>query len=135
MKKVLLLVSILCLSSSALCLSSSAFGQQNQQQQRKNYVSDEMNAGPENLVQIVINVRLYAFLLDDDNFQKYRNGVDYRQLRYGVSTQTLTNPTYVVPPTKQHWHLVIDNGGQPFNVNPAVKLYSLVKNLSPKPPE
>ena len=67
MKKVLLLVSI-------LCLLSSAFGRQNQQplQKRTNYVSYEMDAGVDNLIQIVINVRLNAMLLDDDNFQKYK---------------------------------------------------------------
>ena len=124
MKKALLLASI-------LCLLSSAFGQPKQQPQQKrtNYVSYEMNAGGDNLIQIVINIRLNAMLLDDDNFQKYKNGVDYRQLSYGMSIQTATNPTYIVPPKKQHWHLVLDNGGRPLAGNAGVRLYSLVGDL------
>jgi len=124
MKKALLLASILCLSSSAFS-----------QQKRTNYVFYEMNAGTENLIQVVINVRLNAFLLDDDNFPKYKNGLDWKQIRADVSIQTATNPTYIVPPKKQHWYLVIDNGGKPLGGNLGVRLFSLDKDLLQKTPE
>lgn len=129
-KKVLLLVSI-------LCLSLSAFGQQNKQpqpqQKRTNYIFYEIgDAGTDNLILIVTNARLNILLLDDDNFQKYKNGVDNRQLSYGVLAQMAANPTYISP-QKGHWHLIIDNGGQPLG-NVGVRLY-LAKELPQEKPK
>lgn len=111
-----------------LCLPSIAFSQQ----KRANYVSYETEAGTENLIQIVINVRLNAYLLDDDNFKKYVRGVPGQA---AVEVLTATNPTYIVPPTKQHWHLVIDNGGRPFIGNASVRVFSLIGDLPQRPPE
>jgi hypothetical protein len=91
-----------------------------------------MDAGREKLILVALQqYKMNAFLFDDDNFEKYKNG---EAARPDVTTQTVMNPIVIVPPRKQHWHLVIDNGGKPFNVNIAVQLFSLDKDLSPKAP-
>ena len=121
MKKVLLLVSILCLSSSAFS-----------QQKRINYTYYEMDAGPESLIQVALTAQLNARLYDSDNFQKYRDGNPDAQA--DLEVKVTKQLTYFKPPKKQHWFLVLDNGGQRFSVGGIVRLFSLVEEIPSNPP-
>jgi hypothetical protein len=121
MKKVLLLVSILCLSSGTLS-----------QQKRINYLYYEMDAGTKDLIQIQLSNKLVARLYDSDNFQKYRDGKpDPQAAREQIAA---VSPTYIAPPKNQHWFLVLDNEGQSFSVNKIVQILSLVQQVPANPP-
>ena len=120
MKKLLLLISI-------LCLSSSAFNQQ--PQRRANYYHYEMDAVPLSVIQVNLNAKVNVFLLDDDNFQKYRDGKGFAYSAGGLLPYT---PFYIVPPKQQHWYLVMDAGGRPFTANVPVRLFSEPKELEPE---
>ena len=121
MKKFLLLVSILCLSSSTFS-----------QQKRINYLYYEMDAGTKDLIQIQVSNQLFVRLYDSDNFQKYRDGKLDPQA--ALEQFVTASPTYIAPPKNQHWFLVLDNKGQVFAVNKIVQILSLVQQVPANPP-
>jgi hypothetical protein len=123
MKKFLVLIFI-------LCLSSSVFGQQPQPQRRVNYYFYEMDAGPLSLIQITLNAPANVLLLDEGNFQNYR---DVKRFDYVGGSYT-PSTFYLVPPKQQRWYLVIDQRGGPLTVNPLIRLFSAPTELVQKKP-
>lgn len=124
MKKVLLLVSI-------LCLSSSVFSQQTPR--RVNYLYYEMDASNLDVIQVTLNyTKVNVYLLDGDNFKLYKDGKGFRWV-FGVNS--LAYPIHIVPPQAGHWYLVLDAAGNKFTVDGHVLLFSKPKELPQKPPE
>ncbi len=76
----------------------------------------EMDAGPENVIQVELSRQANVLLLDDTNFSAYRHG---RQYRYhgGHAKQT---PVTLAPPRNGHWHVVVDLGGYAGHVEASV---------------
>lgn len=69
-------------------------------------------------VQVQLDSQANVILLDDLNFENYKNS---RQYTYygGLATRT---PVYLKPPFPGHWHLVIDLGGGSGSVNASVSV-------------
>lgn len=57
-------------------------------------------------------------LLDNLNFQKYRNGKDYKYYGGHVTTSVSTFPI----PHTGHWHVAIDLGGYGGSVHSSVRM-------------
>ena len=71
-----------------------------------------------NKVRIDLNKQANALLLDNSNFQNYRNGMKYRYYG-GHATKT---PVILSAPTSGEWHLVIDSGGYTGTIKASVSL-------------
>jgi len=67
----------------------------------------DMNAGPDNVIQVELDKQANVLLMDDSNFSSYRNGRSYRY--YGGLAKR--SPATLVPPHSGHWHVVVDLGG------------------------
>ena len=113
MKRLLLLISI-------LCLSSSGFSQQ-PPHPRLNYYHCDMTAGPDDIIRITLKSQLTVYLYDDDTFRKYKDGEPV-QIPGRIVT---ASPYILVPPKQQHWHVVIDAGSQPIPSSVDVKVFLL----------
>lgn len=124
MNRVLLLICFLCLSSSAL----------GQQDHRLNYYYYEMDAGPLDVIQLMGNLSVHVLVLDEDNFQKYKNAKPLTEITAGFQGAVQTFPAYVVPPKAAHWYLVVDRNGNPFpnGATFRVLLFSKPKELAVK---
>jgi hypothetical protein len=71
------------------------------------YLHDEFNAGPEDLVEVTLDGQANVMLLDSTNYDKYKNGESFRY--YGGLAKV--SPVRLVPPSQDHWHVVVDLGG------------------------
>ena len=67
----------------------------------------DINAGPDNVIQVELDQQANVLLMDDINFNCYRNGRSYRYFG-GLAKQS---PSTLVPPHSGHWHVVVDLGG------------------------
>ena len=119
MKKVLLLISI-------LFVSLSVFSQQ--QPPRVNYYYYDAEAGSENYFRVLLPIQANVYLLDNDNFQKYKDG---RVFTYAFGRWVTVSSLDITPPKQQHWYLVTDRNGQKF-ASGRVLLFSY-KELPTKP--
>ena len=59
-----------------------------------------------------------VLLLDSSNFQKYKNGLQYKYFGGHMTTSISTIPI----PHTAHWHLVVDLGGYAGSVESSVRL-------------
>ena len=71
------------------------------------FLHQEIDAGPEDLVEVMLDHPANVQLLDAENFERYRRKEEYRY-HGGYATQT---PYRIRPPHKGRWHVVIDLGG------------------------
>ncbi len=78
----------------------------------------EVDAGPDNMIQVELSRQANVLLLDDQNFNAYRGGRRYRYFG-GHARQT---PATLVPPRSGHWHLVVDLGGYGGHVEASVAI-------------
>jgi hypothetical protein len=71
----------------------------------------DFDAGPNNIIQIILNPNTKANvqLLDELNFENYKNG-----RKYSYFGDIVDDSTSLRPPRYGHWHLIID---QPVTVN------------------
>lgn len=83
-----------------------------------NYLKYELDASPENTIQVTLDKQANVRLLDSSNFQKYTRG---QQLSYfgGLATKS---PVNLKVPYHGHWYLVIDLGGFSGTVHASVKV-------------
>jgi hypothetical protein len=87
------------------------------------YLHYEFDAGPEDIIEVHLDRAANVQLLDDANYDQYRNG---RSFRYhgGYAKQT---PVRLTPPHPGHWHVVIDLGGGAGTVRATARLVSEAK--------
>lgn len=83
-----------------------------------NYLHYEVDAGPNNTVQVTLDKQANVRLMDYSNYENYRNG---RQHRYYGGLATVS-PFNIRPPYQGHWHLVIDLGGSAGTVRASVQV-------------
>lgn len=67
----------------------------------------QVDAGPEDVIQVTLDRQANVRLLDSPNFSAYRSG---RRHRYHGGHAT-ASPVRLSPPCRGHWHVVIDLGG------------------------
>lgn len=82
------------------------------------YLHNEFDAGPDDLVEITLDSGANVQLMDEANFDNYRNG---RQFHYYGGYVT-TSPFSIRPPRQAHWHLVVDLGGYAGRVSASAKV-------------
>jgi hypothetical protein len=78
----------------------------------------DIQAGPDNVVQVELDHAANVILLDDINFSAFRRGSRYRYFG-GYYKQT---PVRLVPPHEGAWHVVVHLGGYAGRVNASMSL-------------
>lgn len=76
------------------------------------------SGGPEHLVLVTLDGQANVMLLDDCNFNAYRNG---RAIHYNGGWAT-RSPVRLNPPHHGRWHLVIDRGGYAGSVRAGIRV-------------
>jgi hypothetical protein len=71
------------------------------------FLHQELDLGPNDLLEVILDNTANVLLLDPDNYTKYRNRQPY-QYQGGYATHS---PYHIQPPSPGRWHLVIDLGG------------------------
>ena len=83
-----------------------------------NFLQYEVEAGPNNTIQVTLDKQANVRLLDSINFQKYRSGQEHKY--YGGLAKA--SPVNLKPPFKGHWYVVIDLGGFGGTVRASVQV-------------
>jgi hypothetical protein len=77
--------------------------------------------GPDQVVQVALNIAANVLLLDAVNFNRYQTGNDFRYYG-GHVTQS---PFQIRVPTHGHWHLAINLGGAAGNLHTDVRILQM----------
>lgn len=85
-----------------------------------NYLHQEFDAGPRDVIEVSLDHPANVLLLDTTNYNEYRNGRPYRY----VGGYAKTSPVHLTPLRDGHWHLVVDLGGGFGAVRAAASLLS-----------
>lgn len=93
----------------------------------KPFLHQEMEVGPDDLIEVTLNIPANVLLLDAENYEHYRNN---RPFRYAKGGYMRHSPIRLYAPAFGSWHLVIDLGGGPGHVRAWVRVFS-----EPAPPE
>lgn len=83
-----------------------------------NFLHYEVDAGPNNTIQVTLDNLANVRLLDGTNFQKYSSGEQHRYFG-GLANASTIN---LRPPHAGHWHVVIDFGGRAGTVRAWVEV-------------
>jgi hypothetical protein len=83
-----------------------------------NHLHQEYDIGPDDVVEVTLDSQANVLLLDNNNYNLYRNGASYRY-HGGLAKQS---PARLVPPHQGHWHLVVDLGGYAGSVRAGVRI-------------
>ncbi len=83
-----------------------------------NYLHQEFEAGPDDLVEVTLDGQANVMLLDATNFEKYRKGESFRY-HGGLARYS---PTRLVSPSRDRWHVVVDLGGSPGAVRAGMRI-------------
>jgi hypothetical protein len=86
-----------------------------------NYLHQEYDAGPGDVIEVTLDHAANVLLLDGANYANYRNGRAY-QYRGGY---VRSSPFRISPPNQGRWHLVIDLGGNAGTVRASVRILSV----------
>ncbi len=82
------------------------------------YLHYEFDAVPSETIEVTLDHAANVQLLDDENFQNYR---DHKRFDYqGGYAQT--SPFRLHPPQAGHWHLVVDLGGGAGSVRASLRI-------------
>ena len=76
------------------------------------------NIGPEDVIEITLDKQANIRLLDDTNFHRYHRGDSY-DFRGGTQVKS---PAHISPPTRGHWHIVVDLQGFVGSVNVGIRV-------------
>lgn len=82
------------------------------------FIHWDIQAGPDNVVQVQLDRAANVLLLDDTNFAAFRRGGRHSYFG-GYYKQT---PVRLVPPRETHWHVVVHLGGYVGRVNASMSL-------------
>ena len=83
-----------------------------------NYLHYEIDAGPDDVVEVSLDHAANVQLMDSPNFQNYRSGQPYHYFGGHVTS----SPFRLRSPRQGHWHVVIDLGGNAGTVRAAVQV-------------
>jgi hypothetical protein len=83
-----------------------------------NYLKYEIDAGPTEVIEVILDHAANVQLMDLANFSNYTAGRLYRYFG-GYVKQT---PFHIQPPHQGHWYVIIDLGGYPGSVRASVQL-------------
>jgi hypothetical protein len=85
-----------------------------------NFLHQEFDGGPDDLLEVVLDHAANVQLLDQGNYENYRAG---RPFRYhgGYAEHS---PFRIRLPHQGHWHLVIDLGGSSGTVRASTRMIS-----------
>ncbi|MBW3539727.1 MAG: DUF1883 domain-containing protein [Planctomycetes bacterium] len=72
-----------------------------------NYLHYEFDLDENDVVEVILEGRANVRLLDDENYERYRNGEQHRY--HGGFAKT--SPVEIPAPRAGHWHIVVDLGG------------------------
>ena len=83
------------------------------------YLHYEIEASPNDTVEVVLDRAANVQLLDPINFENYKNG---REFRYAGGYVT-SSPVHLPVPSPGRWHVVIDLGGGAGHVRASVQVF------------
>ena len=83
-----------------------------------NYLHYELDAGPQDVVEVSLDNAANVQLMDTANYTNYRAGQQYRY----TGGYAKSSPCRLSPPRRGNWHLVVDLGGYPGRVNASVRV-------------
>ena len=83
-----------------------------------NYLHNEFDAGPDDLIEVTLDAGANVQLMDPANFDNYRNGKRFHY--YGG--YVTTSPFSLRAPRQGRWHLVVDLGGFAGQVRASAKV-------------
>lgn len=83
-----------------------------------NFLHYEVDAGPNNVIRVILDKQANVRLLDSFNFQRYRSGEEHKY--YGGLAKV--SPVNLKPPHAGRWHIVIDLGGYGGTVRASVQV-------------
>ena len=83
-----------------------------------NYLFYEVDAGPQQVIQVTLDKQANVKVMDAANYHQYRSG---RRYTYYGGLATVT-PFRISPPSHGHWYVVIDLGGYPGTVRASVSV-------------
>ena len=81
------------------------------------FLHREIDVGPDDLVEVMLDHPANVQLLDAENFDRYRKHEEYRCYG-GHATES---PFRIRAPYKGRWHLVVDLGGGVGSVKAAIR--------------
>ncbi|MDG3007250.1 DUF1883 domain-containing protein [Paludisphaera mucosa] len=84
-----------------------------------NFLHQEFDVGPDDLIEVTLDGQANVMLLDTANFENYCAG---RAFQYygGLAKQS---PMRLSPPHQGRWHLAVDLGGYGGTVKAGVRLH------------
>ncbi len=85
-----------------------------------NFIKYEVDAGPDDVIEVTLNSAANVRLLDSSNFHSYRGGRRHRYLGGHVTR----SPYRMRAPQQGHWYIVIDLGGYSGSVRAGVRVLS-----------
>ena len=83
-----------------------------------NYLHHELDAGPNDVIEVTLNGQANVLLLDESAFSNYRQARSY-QYRGGLAK---VSPFSISPPFQGRWHIVIDLGGHSGTLRAGVRV-------------
>ena len=83
-----------------------------------NFLHTDLWGGADNLVLVTLNGQANVMLLDDNNFNGYRNGRSFHYFG-GWATQS---PVRLSPSHHGHWHVVVDLGGRAGSIRAGIRI-------------
>jgi hypothetical protein len=78
----------------------------------------DVDAAHDSVIMVTLSRQANVLLLDDTNYNSYRNGSSYRY-HGGLAKRT---PVPLRPPHAGHWHVVVDLGGYSGHVEASVSV-------------
>jgi len=83
-----------------------------------NFLHQELDAGPDDVIEVTLNGQANVMLLDAAGYDQYRRGESFRY--HGGLEKT--SPARLVPPRRGRWHVVVDLGGFTGRVRAGVRV-------------
>jgi len=83
-----------------------------------NFLHSEVEAGPDDVVQVTLDKQANVRMMDSVNFRRYKNGNSHRY--YGG--WATASPVKLRPYHRGRWHVVIDLGGYGGSVRASVSV-------------
>ena len=83
-----------------------------------NFLHQELDVGPEDVVEVTLDGQANVMLLDSANYDRYRRGESFRY--HGGLAKV--SPARLDPPDRGRWHVVVDLGGFAGKVRAGVRV-------------
>lgn len=88
-----------------------------------NFLHKELEAGPDDVVEVALDGQANVMMLDTANYENYRRGDGFTY--YGG--RATSSPMRLTLPRQDRWHLVVDLGGYPGKVRAEVRVLENVE--------